>query len=359
MEVRTVLLSLFLVITYNFLLYYAYVVNNLPIFPNTLEGFSLIVSFDTALYISYIFGLRFPTFTLMSYAFFTYTLTLSLLTKNLNFLYQTVPSFLITLLILSLFQSPVELRLRRLREERERLIKKIEENERERKLLKEEVKLLKERIRLEEESEESLKKLRERVKELEEKEKRLLETNRRLFNLLEEGLQRERVSPREELRFLRRERKKLVKELLTYQELLRELERENENLKEEKFKMSKEIYQLKEEIKKLKAKEEGINWKKVFNLIFTNLEFEERAIGEFEKLDEGRKRSFLKELIKLQELKRIKISSLKTKRDVFKLKPKGGRIYFTYGKQRLWKVLGFLDSEDDKEKERYLRDVLP
>ena len=49
---------------------------------------------------------------------------------------------------------------------------------------------------------------------------------------------------------------------------------------------------------------------------------------------------------------------MKGYRNIFKLKPIGGRIYFTFGKAKRWKVLGILWAEDDKSKHRYISDVL-
>lgn len=49
---------------------------------------------------------------------------------------------------------------------------------------------------------------------------------------------------------------------------------------------------------------------------------------------------------------------MKGYRNVFKLKPMGGRIYFTFGEKRRWKVIGILWGEEDKLKERYTRELL-
>jgi signal transduction histidine kinase len=55
----------------------------------------------------------------------------------------------------------------------------------------------------------------------------------------------------------------------------------------------------------------------------------------------------MKELLALEELLE----------NTFKLKPKGGRIYFTYGKEKTWRILGILDEEEQKHKEMFIREL--
>ena len=88
------------------------------------------------------------------------------------------------------------------------------------------------------------------------------------------------------------------------------------------------------------------------------LKFTERAVGEFLKLPSQKKRLFLKELLRFSQREgKENVEPLATVPSVYKLRFSGGRVYLR--KQNgSWEVVGLLGSEDDKEKERYIRNVL-
>ena len=99
--------------------------------------------------------------------------------------------------------------------------------------------------------------------------------------------------------------------------------------------------------------------RRFFNIFFDNIEFEEKAIREFIQLNVEAKKEFIKELF-LLNMKNYddKFESMKGYKNILKLKPAGGRIYFTFGEKKRWKVLGMLWGEDDKTKNRYVRELL-
>ncbi|MFN7065905.1 MAG: hypothetical protein ACK4OF_07145, partial [Aquificaceae bacterium] len=93
--------------------------------------------------------------------------------------------------------------------------------------------------------------------------------------------------------------------------------------------------------------------------LLDNLEFEERAIRDFMDLDVKAKGEFAKELMLLNmKGPEEKFEAMRGYKGVFKLKPKGGRIYFTFGSKRRWKVIGILWGEDDKAKSTYAKELL-
>jgi chromosome segregation ATPase len=291
----------------------------------------------------------------------------------------------------------VEKRWRQFQEEKHRLEEELSKNQKElmealktKKLYKELIeKLTKEKSELEKrierltkeetaekerllkEKEDIVKKLnslKETLKGYEERIERLTEANRRLFEMLE--LQQERTTGREdrELSKLRSERKKLMKELLALEELLEEASRENLRLNEEKENLRHQVEELQrqlsltqlrlEEYERIKSTRKEL-YQEMLDLVLDRIEWEEQALEEFIQLDHQRKREFLKELmlLNMKELGEV-FETIKGVKNTFKLKPKGGRIYFTYGKEKTWRILGILDEEDQKHKDRFIREFV-
>ncbi len=387
---RDILTLLFLMLSYNFLLYNVSRGLDLPIFPDNLWEYILLLSYNSALFLSWVFGERKSTVGWTAYLFVSQSAVFSVLTQNLSLLYSTLPSLTLSLLLIWLFESPTEKRIRRLIEEKERLEDEFIKNQ-------EEIKELTEKIRLSEEYVSLLTKEKERLEEqardkevlesehraltekIRETEKRLgdykarleslVEANRKLFEMLDAMRVRgDERRGKDELSKLRSERKKLIKELLDLQGMLEEAYAENDRLVKENRKLRQELELKRSELDRLGLELEDLRrsaqskvdmHEEFFSIAFENLEFEKSFVEEFVRLPMDKKREFVKELLLLNMRdEKSRLESMKGLEGVFKLKPKGGRIYFTHGSVRRWRLIGLIDSEDDKQKERYVRDRL-
>ncbi len=395
--VRDALKLLFLIVSYNFILHY--VSNFLPLhlFPHQPEGILMVASFVSALYLAWLFGYREKTVVWLAYVYLFQVIGLSVLDRNYELITQLLPSILLTVSIIWLFESPVEKRTKRLEEERRRLEEELSRNEAELRRLFEQIELSKDLIErlsrekelierdlvklregelaqredLERERQVLLQKLQENQKKLmeyTERLERLTRINRELFQMLEAMQDTEPKGGKEELSRLRQERKRLSRELISMQELLEELSRENMEIRSKYESLLQSFEQEKREKEKLQLEVESLSkqvanrkevYEEMLSLLFENIEFEDRAIREFLDLHKEAKREFLKELM-LLNMKDIeeRFEVMKDYKNVFKLKPMGGRIYFTFGEVRRWRVIGMLWGEDDKVKDRYTRGLL-
>ncbi len=395
--VREALKLLFLIVSYNFILHYLSTLTPVLLFPLQLEGILMVVSFTSALYLSWLFGYREKTVIWLAYVSLFQIIGLSIAREDYEVITQFIPSLLLTLSIIWLFESPVERKTKKLEEERRRLEEELSKNDAELRGLVEQINLLRElteRVSREKEIiENEFKKLRE--EELTEKEKlerereilaqklqenqrklteyterleRLTKINRELFQMLEAMQETEPKADKEEVSKLRRDRKRLSKELISMQEFLEELSKENTRISQkyedllQKFEIEKrerEKLQLQVEslLKQVESKKQI--YEDLLSTLFENVEFEERAVREFLELNKEAKGEFLKELM-LLNMKDIdeRFENLKGYKNIFKLKPMGGRIYFTFGEGKRWKVLGMLWGEDDKSKDRYIKELL-
>jgi mRNA-degrading endonuclease RelE of RelBE toxin-antitoxin system len=377
---RSALTLLFLIISYNFLLWYITVfdMSPIPLFPEDVYNTVLVLSYNSVLFLSWLFGERHRAVQWIGYLFFIQIVALSVYFGNLEIIVRDLPPVILTFAFVVLFESPTERSIQEVFEERDNLLKEIDRVRRERERVEVHLRLLQEKIkRIEEErkealSEERSRELEERLKDLQrelesyrEKEARLLEANRKLFQLLElvreEG---EEEGGRKELVSLRKERKRLIKELLQLQELVDIYSDENEKLKEENRKLGELLRELKLKLETLELELENSkrgadkeHLRSVLRAVM-GVELTPRALQELLRLPEDRKRLFVKEIIKLSERKgKEKVEPLSTLPSIFKLKLPGGRIYLKRTKGG-WQVVGILDSEDDKEKDRYIRGVL-
>ncbi len=396
---RESLKLLFLIVSYNFLLEYISSKVVLPVrfFPEDLQSFITLISFDSALYLAWLFGYRNSTVLWLAYLFFFQILGLSFITRSYTVIAEYTPSFLLTLIFLWLFESPTETNIRKLSEERKRLEEDLERNRKEFENIKEQVRLAEELIsslkREKEAVEEKLNQLKdfqtadrqallkerdeliEKIRQTEmslieyrSRLERAVEANRKLFELLELLQRQEEKSQKGEIANLRKERKKLVKEVLELQSLLEISESEKDQLRMELSKLRSQFEALGKErdllaldLEQLKKKvlSKADIYREVFSFILDNVEMEDRVLSEFMHLPLDKKREFIKELLILNMRDRGEpLENMKGLRNVFKLKPKGGRIYFTYGQNKRWRVIGLIASEDDKDKERYAKEVL-
>jgi hypothetical protein len=377
---------LFLIVAYNFIL--EYISEKLPIklFPDDLQSFVMLMSFDSALYLAWLFGYRYSTLLWFSYLFFFQILGMSLITQSFYPITHFTPSFLITLIFLSLFESPTEKHIKKLLEEKYRLEKELEDTKDQVRLAQDLLNLLKmekeqveiklsqleesqtiEKQRLLKEKEELIQRISQaqmHLNEYQSRLERLTEANRKLFELIDLLQRQEEKNQKGEIAQLRRERKKLVKELLQLESTLEDCRRQNAQLKLElsefeRIKREREILAIELQDLKKKQKTKGDIYKEVLNFLLENIEMEDRAISEFIHLPIEKKREFVKELLILNMKERGEsLENMKGLKNVFKLKPRGGRIYFTFGENRRWKVLGLIASEDDKDKEKYAKEIL-
>uniref|UniRef100_A0A7C2ZNJ6 CARD domain-containing protein n=1 Tax=Hydrogenobacter sp. TaxID=2152829 RepID=A0A7C2ZNJ6_9AQUI len=395
--IREALKLLFLITAYNFILHYLSGFLPFDLFPQNLEDILIVLSIVSALYLAWLFGYREKTVIWLAYVSFFQVVGLSLVRENYTLMTQFIPPLLMTVLLIWLFESPVEKRTKEIEENRERLEEELSRNQEELSRLTEQINLLKElteglskekeaierqleklkeeesieRQNLEREKEELSKKLVENQKKIQEymdRLERVTRVNRELFEMLEVMQEKEPKGGKEELSRLRQERKRLSKELIQLQELLEELSQENielnkkyEELRQVLLKENKEKELLKLEIENLKRYSESTKdiYKEVFDIFFDNIEFDERAVKEFIELNYEAKKEFIKELF-LLNMKDYedKFENMKGYKNVFKLKPAGGRIYFTFGDNKRWRVLGILWGEDNKTKNRYVKELL-
>jgi len=377
---------LFLIVAYNFIL--EYISGKLPIklFPDDLQSFVMLMSFDSALYLAWLFGYRYSTLLWFSYLFFFQILGLSLITQSFYPITHFTPSFLITLIFLSLSESPTEKHTKKILEEKYKLEKELEDTKEQVKLAQDLLNLLKrekeqveiklsqleesqtiEKQRLLKEKEKLIQRISQaqmHLSEYQSRLERLTEANRKLFEVIDLLQRQEEKNQKGEIAQLRRERKKLVKELLQLESTLEDCRRQNAQLKLElsefeRIKREREILAIELQDLKKKQKTKGEIYKEVLNFLLENIEMEDRAISEFIHLPIEKKREFVKELLILNMKERGEsLENMKGLKNVFKLKPRGGRIYFTFGENRRWKVLGLIASEDDKDKEKYAKEIL-
>ncbi|MCS7196801.1 MAG: hypothetical protein NZ827_06000 [Aquificaceae bacterium] len=395
--VREALKLLFLIVSYNFTLHYLSLFLSFYLFPNDLEGLLMVISLNSALYLAWLFGYREKTVVWLAYVYLFQVIGLSVFREEYHTITKFLPSLLITLFLIWLFESPVERRTKKLEEERKRLEEELSKNQSEISGLFEQMNLLRElthrlniekemiereyrrlreeelaeKERLERERAELMGKLEEnhrRLKEYSERLERLTRVNRELFDMLDALQEREPRSAKDELSRLRQERKRLSKELVQLHELIEELIREKkelgqdyENLRQTLEKEKREKEALKLEVENLRVQWEGKKevYREMFESLLENVELEERVVREFLHLNREARKEFLRELF-LLNMKGYeeRFETMKGYRNVFKLKPMGGRIYFTFGENRRWKVIGILWGEEDKLKERYARELL-
>jgi len=380
---REALILLFLTVSYNFLLWYITEqgLSPIPLFPEDVHHIILILSYNSVLYISWLFGERHRVVQWIGYLFFFQIVALSFYFRNLEIVVRDLPPVIFTFALVSLFESPTEKDIKSIEREREELLVEMDRIRREReridarlRMLREEIrKIEKEKSREEvsaaqrEELERKLQSLQEELKEYREKENKLLEANRKLFQLLDMLRSEGDVgSGREELASLRRERKKLIKELIQLQELVDIYADENEKLKEENEELRRKTEQLQRRLNTLEVEMENLSRKgtepgEIYREVLgslPNVHVSERALGELRGLPPDRRRIFFRELIKFAFREgQERVEPLATLRDIYKLRFSGGRVYLRRSGDR-WEVVGILDSEDDKEKDRYIRNVL-
>ena len=392
---REAFILLFLIVAYNYILYYITwkELSIVPLFPKDPVNVIIVLSFNITLYLAWLFGERRKIVVALGYLFFFQISLLSFIYRDPYIFVSDLFPVILTFMFVVLFESPFEKEKKQLEEEREKLLKKLEELSRERKevedkieeyrkqigLLKIELKQREEELQKAKEQsvpreeiekrekavrelEEELKRLEEELRKQREKETQLLQANRQLFQMLEIlGMEEEKKKGSKEVKELRKERKKLVKEVLELQQILDIYDRENKSLRKELEEAKQKIKELQREVGELQLKLEEAKrsstkkkevYEEVFRVLLPHVEFTKEALEEFIKLPPEKKRYALKELINLSD--KTRLEPLTTLPEVFKLKFPGGRIYLKKVKEK-WRVVGMLGTEQDKEKERFIK----
>ncbi len=296
---------------------------------------------------------------------------MSVYSEDIRVILKDLSPVILTFALVVLFESPTEKRIKSVEKEREALLREIDRVRKEREKVEVHLRMLKSEIEeLEKEKEKGSKELEERLAQLQreleeykEKESRLLETNRKLFQLLE--MMREDTEPvggKEELASLRRERKRLVKEIIGLQELLDVYVDENEKLKEDNARLRRKVEELNIKLGKMEIERKtSDSQKEIYRDILEDLfqlKFSERVVEELLRLPSQKRKVFLKELLRFSQREgQENVEPLSTVPGIYKLRFSGGRIYLRK-KDGSWEVVGVLGSEDDKEKDRYIRNVL-
>ncbi len=394
---REILTLVFLTLSYNFLLWYI-TTNELipfPLFPNDMLTGILLFSFNTSLFLSWVFGERDRSVVWITFLFLIQTVGLAIILNEYTIITEILTPLTLTYSFVVLFESPMEKRLKRLIQENEALLEELERNRKQLQALRiainennqminnllrekhslevklrdvnltqrEKEKLQEEKLKLEERIEDFNKQLRT----LKDKEQKLVEANRRLFSLLEALRDEEPKGKGRELSNLRRERKKLLKEIFELQELLDFYVEENDRLSKENMKLKEDVEKLRREVARKEVQSEELKrahqkvmevYNDVFRLLLRKFKLTDRAVEEFVKLDIDRKRNLLRELIQIDMgLRDISYEPLANRGDLFKLKFAGGRVYFVRDKGT-YLIVGVLGSEDDKAKHRYIEELV-
>ncbi len=392
---REAFILLFLIVAYNYILYYITwkELSIVPLFPKDPVNVIIVLSFNITLYLAWLFGERRRIVVALGYLFFFQISLLSFIYRDPYIFVSDLFPVILTFMFVVLFESPFEREKKRLEEEREKLLKELEKlseerNEVENKIeeFRKQINLLKIELKKREEElqkakeqavpkeelqkrekavkelEEEIKKLEEELKKQREKENQLLQANRQLFQMLEVlGMEEEKRKGSKEVKELRKERKKLLKEVLELQQILELYDKENKSLRKELEEARQKIKELRKETGELQLKLEEAQrssakkkevYGEVLKILLPHVEFTKDALEEFIKLPPEKKRYALKELINLSE--KTKLEPLTTLPEVFKLKFPGGRIYLKRDSEK-WKVVGVLGTEQDKEKERFIK----
>jgi len=379
-----------------FFLYELYLIKKIhgwEVFPASKLEVLFFITYVIFAVLAWLLGERRKTFLVFAYFITFQVIGLAVILKDFSLIPRILIPLLLVYLTLFLFKSPAEfVRDKRIKKYREVLnqlknlkgkLKTYESNLR---ILKEEYKnLLKERENLKriyeqekvrpleellEKKEQLLREHELKIAELEEKIANLRRNNEELWNILEEL--DKGISPKEELKRLRKEKKKLIKE---NRELRKELETLREELRkktEEEINLGKEIAALSEKVESLQAELEryrgevsnleNLLRRKItdfLNNLFERVVLTPRALADLEALSEeflGRALRVLRKLDRIENPtgKRFETLELKGK-TIFKYKLSGGRIYFTLEEGK-YKVLGVLEGEDDKLKNRFIRE---
>ena len=145
------------------------------LFPQNLEDILIVLSIVSALYLAWLFGYREKTVIWLAYVSFFQVVGLSLVRENYTLMTQFIPPLLMTVLLIWLFESPVEKRTKEIEENRERLEEELSRNQEELSRLTEQINLLKELTEGLSKEKEAIERQLEKLKEEESIERQNLE----------------------------------------------------------------------------------------------------------------------------------------------------------------------------------------
>ncbi|NPA13821.1 MAG: hypothetical protein GXN97_01365, partial [Aquificae bacterium] len=100
------------------------------------------------------------------------------------------------------------------------------------------------------------------------------------------------------------------------------------------------------------------DWVSIFNLVWEKVKFSPRALADFMELNQKEKIQFIKALKKLDKSdpKGHKAQSLTiSDQTVFKGRFAGGRFYYQIN-NGMFEIVGILQGEDEKSKDRFIRE---
>ena len=154
---RSALTLLFLIVAYNFLLWYITYkgISPVPLFPQDPYHTTLVLSFSSTLYVSWLFGERQGAVQWIGFLFFLQIIAMSLYFGDLAVIVKDLAPVTFTLALVALFESPTERRIKNTERERERLLEEIEKVHLQREVVERKLRELTRKIaRLEKEKEE-------------------------------------------------------------------------------------------------------------------------------------------------------------------------------------------------------------
>ena len=385
--IKQLFLATILLFYFHFSLYWLSKNYHLNLYPSNNVEFLLLLTLTTAIYVSWLLGKRNINVLFLAYIITFQIIGLALLFRDFYTLSRLLVPIFLTYLTLFLFKSPAEF----LYERKEKQIKNIYEQL---KALKKEILNYKKSLEsyknrysqlkkelenlssstesyeeLLQEKEELLKKYQNKIEELTKKIGELRNTNAQLWELLEKELEEKPfgISKQKELSRLRRERKKLLKENLKLKEILEELKYENALLHQEldeKIRkinlLEKKNKEISQENEKLKKAFKNVEITPLLEVLLENVNFTPKALQDLVSLDRNRLISVIKTLRKLNNtpLQNHRGKTLTLGEEtIFKSRFSGGRIYYKISEGK-YEILGILEGEDVKIKDKFIRERL-
>jgi len=131
---REALILLFLIVSYNFLLWYITWMgfSPIPVFPQDPYNTVLVLSYNSALYVSWLFGERHRMVQWIGYLFVVQIIALSIYFEDLKIIVKDLSPVILTFALVVLFESPTEKKIKGIEKEREELLREIDRVRRER-----------------------------------------------------------------------------------------------------------------------------------------------------------------------------------------------------------------------------------
>jgi outer membrane biosynthesis protein TonB len=129
--IKEPILLAFLIVSYNFALVQLSHMLDVRLYPSSLSEKLHLTFFLSALYVAWLFGERLRTVAWIGLLFVFNVLLQATVEQRFGIILEQMPAFLITLLVIKLFESPVEKRWRQFQEEKHRLEEELSKNQKE------------------------------------------------------------------------------------------------------------------------------------------------------------------------------------------------------------------------------------